>query len=67
MDARTRGLLEAPVVPVLLRLAAPNVLVMLAQATTGLIEAYIRYKTESEVDAIRMRPHPWEFALYHDA
>ena len=40
MDARTRGLLEAPVVPVLLRLAAPNVLVMLAQAATGLIEAY---------------------------
>ena len=33
----------------------------------GLLEAYIRYKRESEVDAIRMRPHPWEFALYHDA
>lgn len=35
--------------------------------TSGLIEAYIRYKREEEVDAIRMRPHPWEFALYHDA
>jgi glutamine synthetase len=35
--------------------------------TSGLIEAYVRYKRESEVDAIRMRPHPWEFALYHDA
>jgi len=35
--------------------------------TPALIEAYIRYKRESEVDAIRMRPHPWEFALYHDA
>jgi glutamine synthetase len=35
--------------------------------TAGLIEAYIRYKREDEVDAIRMRPHPWEFALYHDA
>jgi glutamine synthetase len=35
--------------------------------TTGLIEAYVRYKREAEVDAIRMRPHPWEFALYHDA
>jgi glutamine synthetase len=35
--------------------------------TAGLIEAYIRYKREAEVDAIRMRPHPWEFALYHDA
>ncbi len=35
--------------------------------TPGLIEAYIRYKREDEVDAIRLRPHPWEFALYHDA
>jgi glutamine synthetase len=35
--------------------------------TAGLIEAYVRYKREEEVDAIRMRPHPWEFALYHDA
>jgi glutamine synthetase len=35
--------------------------------TEGLIEAYIRYKRDEEVDAIRMRPHPWEFALYHDA
>ena len=34
--------------------------------TPGLIEAYVRYKRESEIDAIRMRPHPWEFALYHD-
>jgi glutamine synthetase len=35
--------------------------------TTGLLDAYVRYKREEEVDAIRMRPHPWEFALYHDA
>jgi glutamine synthetase len=35
--------------------------------TEGLINAYITYKREAEVDAIRMRPHPWEFALYHDA
>jgi glutamine synthetase len=35
--------------------------------TPGLIEAYVRYKREEEVDAIRMRPHPWEFALYYDA
>ena len=33
-------LLEAPIVPTLLRLAAPNVLVMLAQAGVGLIETY---------------------------
>jgi len=35
--------------------------------TSDLIEAYIRYKRHAEVDAIRLRPHPWEFALYHDA
>jgi glutamine synthetase len=35
--------------------------------TEGLIDAYLSYKREAEVDAIRMRPHPWEFALYHDA
>ena len=40
MDPRTRRLLEAPIVPTLLRLAAPNVLVMLAQAAVGLIETF---------------------------
>ena len=35
--------------------------------TTDLLESYLRYKREAEVDAIRLRPHPWEFALYHDA
>ena len=35
--------------------------------TADLIESYLRYKREAEVDAIRLRPHPWEFALYHDA
>jgi glutamine synthetase len=35
--------------------------------TEELIETYIAYKREVEIDAIRMRPHPWEFALYHDA
>ncbi len=40
MDRRTRALLEAPMVPLLLRLAAPNILLMLAQSATGLIETY---------------------------
>lgn len=40
IDPRTRRLLEAPIVPTLLRLAAPNVLVMIAQASVGLIETY---------------------------
>ena len=39
-DPRTRLLLEAPIARTLLRLAAPNVLVMLAQASVGLIETY---------------------------
>ncbi len=39
-DARTRALIEGPILPRLLRLAWPNVLVMLAQASTGLIETY---------------------------
>jgi putative MATE family efflux protein len=39
-DARTRALIEGPILPLLLRLAWPNVLVMLAQASTGLIETY---------------------------
>ncbi len=40
VDPRTRLLLEAPIAPTLLRLAAPNVLVMLAQAGVGLIETW---------------------------
>ena len=40
LDPRTRMLLEAPIVPTLLRLAVPNVLVMVAQAAAGLIETY---------------------------
>lgn len=40
LDPRTRRLLKAPIVPTLLRLAAPNVLVMVAQASVGLIETY---------------------------
>jgi putative MATE family efflux protein len=40
LDPRTRQLLEAPIVPTLLRLGAPNVLIMLAQASVGLIETY---------------------------
>ena len=37
---RTRLLLHGPIVPTLLRLASPNVLVMVAQSSTGLIETY---------------------------
>jgi MATE family, multidrug efflux pump len=40
MDPRTRLLLEAPIASTLLRLAAPNVLVMIVQASIGLIETW---------------------------
>lgn len=40
MDQRTRALLDAPLMPLLLRLAAPNILLMLAQSATGVIETY---------------------------
>ncbi len=39
-SARTTALLQDPILPMLLRLAWPNVLVMLAQASTGLIETF---------------------------
>ena len=34
--------------------------------TEELIETYIGYKRKSEADAVRLRPHPHEFALYYD-
>jgi glutamine synthetase len=34
--------------------------------TSDLIRTWIDYKRKNEVDAIRLRPHPWEFALYFD-
>ena len=40
LDPRTRLLLEGPIAPTLLRLGAPNVLVMLAQSAVGLIETW---------------------------
>jgi len=34
--------------------------------TEELLRHYIEYKREQEVDAVRLRPHPYEFALYYD-
>jgi glutamine synthetase len=34
--------------------------------TADVISTWIDYKRENEVDAIRLRPHPYEFALYFD-
>jgi glutamine synthetase len=32
----------------------------------GLIETWVEYKRSREVDAIRLRPHPYEFYLFYD-
>ena len=40
LDPRTERLLEAPIAPMLLRLAWPNIAVMLVTASTGLIETW---------------------------
>ena len=48
LDPRTRLLLEAPIAPTLLRLGAPNVLVMLAQAGVGLMETYFVGKLDTD-------------------
>ncbi len=34
--------------------------------TPDLLEAYIAYKRQVEVDPVRIRPHPYEFTLYYD-
>lgn len=34
--------------------------------TSDVIETWISYKITNEVQAIDLRPHPWEFALYYD-
>jgi Na+-driven multidrug efflux pump len=40
LDARTLVLLEAPIAATLAKLAAPNILVNIAQSSIGLIETY---------------------------
>jgi putative MATE family efflux protein len=40
LDPRTRALLETPALRILMRLTLPNMLVMLAQASTGVVETY---------------------------
>ncbi len=34
--------------------------------TDDIIETHITYKRSKEIDALRLRPHPYEFALYYD-
>ena len=34
--------------------------------TPDVIETWIAYKQEREVDAVKLRPHPYEYYLYSD-
>jgi glutamine synthetase len=34
--------------------------------TKGTLEAWVDHKRTKEIDPIRLRPHPYEFHLYHD-
>ena len=34
--------------------------------TEDLISTWIAYKRENEIDPLRLRPHPYEFAMYYD-
>jgi glutamine synthetase len=34
--------------------------------TQDLIDTWVDFKRDNEIDAIRLRPHPWEFHLYYD-
>ncbi len=34
--------------------------------TEDVISQWIDYKTENEIDALRLRPHPYEFCMYYD-
>ncbi|MEY2464131.1 MAG: glutamine synthetase [Acidimicrobiaceae bacterium] len=34
--------------------------------TDDLLETWISFKRSSEIDAVRLRPHPYEFHLYYD-
>ena len=34
--------------------------------TPDVIEKWIEYKTEAEINPVRLRPHPHEFMLYYD-
>ena len=34
--------------------------------TPDVIDTWVSYKRENEIDAVRLRPHPWEFYMYYD-
>ena len=51
MDPRTRALLEAPILPTLLRLALPNIVTTTIQGSIGLIDIYFMAKLGTDAAA----------------
>ena len=35
--------------------------------TQDVLDMWLEYKRETEIDPVRLRPHPYEFYLYFDA
>jgi glutamine synthetase len=35
--------------------------------TEDVIDTWVKYKRQEEITAVRLRPHPYEFALYYDS
>ncbi|MEO7803643.1 MAG: type I glutamate--ammonia ligase [Actinomycetota bacterium] len=35
--------------------------------TQDVIDTWIEYKRANEIDAVNLRPHPWEFYMYYDS
>jgi glutamine synthetase len=35
--------------------------------TEDVVETWVEYKKANEIDALRLRPHPYEYVLYYDA
>ena len=35
--------------------------------TEDVVETWTEYKKANEIDALRLRPHPYEYVLYYDA
>jgi hypothetical protein len=48
------------------RAPAASAALDLGDGLSRCMEAYLEHKRD-EVDEVRLRPHPWEFALYLDA
>lgn len=34
--------------------------------SSEVLDTYVEYKKKKEIDAVRIRPHPWEYHLYYD-